>query len=66
MPHINPSTLTDYIDTIFRAAGAPDDHAQIVAEALVGANLAGHDSHGVIRTDAIFGRYSIWRHGSRC
>ena len=50
MPYINPNTLTDYIDNIFRAAGAPDDHARIVAEALVGANLAGHDSHGVIRT----------------
>ena len=50
MPHIKSITLTDYIDNIFRAAGAPDDHARLVAEALVGANLAGHDSHGVIRT----------------
>jgi hydroxycarboxylate dehydrogenase B len=34
---------------IFRAAGCPQDVAERVAGALVDANLAGHDSHGVIR-----------------
>ncbi|HEX4835226.1 MAG TPA: Ldh family oxidoreductase [bacterium] len=34
---------------IFRAVETPADTAQIVASALVDANLAGHDSHGVIR-----------------
>jgi LDH2 family malate/lactate/ureidoglycolate dehydrogenase len=34
---------------IFQAAGAPEQHAQAVASGLVEANLAGHDSHGVIR-----------------
>ena len=33
---------------IFLAAGASEDEAQIVMEHLVGANLAGHDSHGII------------------
>ena len=32
---------------LFAASGAPDDIATTVAEILVNANLAGHDSHGV-------------------
>jgi LDH2 family malate/lactate/ureidoglycolate dehydrogenase len=40
--------LTDATTRIFRAAGTPDDIAEFQARALVGANLAGHDSHGVI------------------
>jgi LDH2 family malate/lactate/ureidoglycolate dehydrogenase len=39
-------------EKIFMAAGAPADIAEEMAEALVGANLAGHDSHGVIRIPA--------------
>lgn len=35
--------------SIFAALGAPDDVAGTVADALVDANLTGHDSHGVIR-----------------
>lgn len=35
--------------SILVAAGTPEDLAAIVAESLVDANLAGHDSHGVIR-----------------
>jgi LDH2 family malate/lactate/ureidoglycolate dehydrogenase len=38
--------------TIFRAAGATPTIADNVADALVLANLAGHDSHGVIRIPA--------------
>jgi uncharacterized oxidoreductase len=34
---------------IFRAAGATDRDATIVGDALTEANLAGHDSHGVLR-----------------
>jgi LDH2 family malate/lactate/ureidoglycolate dehydrogenase len=34
---------------IFQAVGAPDETAARVAQSLVDANLAGHDSHGVIR-----------------
>src|SRR3954471_13699200 len=39
-------------EKIFTAAGAPADLASEMGEALVGANLAGHDSHGVIRIPA--------------
>lgn len=38
--------------TIFQAAGATPAIAEAVADALVLANLAGHDSHGVIRIPA--------------
>jgi LDH2 family malate/lactate/ureidoglycolate dehydrogenase len=34
---------------IFAALGAPADIADVVAESLVDANLAGHDSHGALR-----------------
>jgi LDH2 family malate/lactate/ureidoglycolate dehydrogenase len=37
---------------IFMAAGTPQHIADVVAEILVNANLAGHDSHGVIRIPA--------------
>jgi LDH2 family malate/lactate/ureidoglycolate dehydrogenase len=39
-------------EKVFTAAGAPADLAAEMGEALVGANLAGHDSHGVIRIPA--------------
>lgn len=48
MPSIAPEILHDTGKAIFQAAGAAEDEAQIVMEHLVGANLAGHDSHGVI------------------
>lgn len=50
MQAIQAETLTDYIQSLFAAAGAPAAHATRVATSLVSANLAGHDSHGVIRT----------------
>lgn len=34
---------------IFVAAGTPSHIAEVVAQILVGANLTGHDSHGVLR-----------------
>ena len=50
MQTIRSQTLATYIQAIFQAAGTPVEHAQHVANSLVSANLAGHDSHGVIRT----------------
>jgi uncharacterized oxidoreductase len=51
MPTISSSTLLDFATRILAAAGAPPDEAAIVGEALVRANLAGHDSHGVLRME---------------
>jgi len=50
MPSIQADQLTETIAQILAAAGARADYADIVAAHLVDANLAGHDSHGVIRT----------------
>ena len=50
MHTITADKLTDLISRAFQAAGAPLAHADLVARSLVKANLAGHDSHGVIRT----------------
>ena len=48
--------LTRMLARIFEAAGGSPTEALAIAENLVGANLAGHDSHGVIRTE----RYLMW------
>jgi len=39
--------LTNLSTAILHAAGAPEDHARLVSEHLVEANLKGHDSHGI-------------------
>ena len=41
--------LTRLVDAVFQRRGCPEDEAGRIATFLVGANLAGHDSHGVIR-----------------
>ena len=47
---IQPDTLTHFVHDMFRAAGAAEDDAALVTHSLVSTNLAGHDSHGVMRT----------------
>ena len=49
MPVLQPVPLVDYTSRIFQAAGTPKMTADLVGQSLVSANLAGHDSHGVIR-----------------
>jgi LDH2 family malate/lactate/ureidoglycolate dehydrogenase len=46
---LSAERLTDVSTAIFRAAGTPDDISDLQARSLVGSNLAGHDSHGVIQ-----------------
>ncbi len=41
--------LADFAAALFAASGSGETEARIVADHLVQANLAGHDSHGVIR-----------------
>ena len=48
MPIFTPEQLHHSGMALFRAAGASAEEAQMVMEHLVGANLAGHDSHGLI------------------
>jgi uncharacterized oxidoreductase len=47
MPNIDPARLFDLVVLTARAMGSSPVEAQDVAEHLVAANLAGHDSHGV-------------------
>ncbi len=53
---IQHQDLRGYTEAIFAAAGCEPGEASCVADHLVGANLAGHDSHGVIRIP----RYVQW------
>lgn len=56
MHHIPVDTLSTLVQDVFRAAGCDDAEAGRITTHLVGANLAGHDSHGVVRVP----RYVEW------
>ena len=49
MPILHASTLLDFATRLFTAVGVPQEDASIVSRNLIGANLRGHDSHGVLR-----------------
>lgn len=49
MPTIAAKPLIDFSTSLLIAGGVGADEARLVAESLVGANLRGHDSHGVMR-----------------
>lgn len=49
MPLLNAQELAVFVDKILQGAGTPAAQSKLVSESLVEANLAGHDSHGVIR-----------------
>src|SRR5437870_4347267 len=48
--------LRAFVAAVFRATGSAEDEARIVGDHLVDANLAGHESHGVIRVS----KYVDW------
>jgi uncharacterized oxidoreductase len=48
MPNVWADHLTAFAIAAYEAAGTPAEHARIVAAHQVGANLVGHDSHGVV------------------
>ncbi len=49
MPTLQASELKQFAAAIFVASGTASAEAEIIADSLVAANLAGHDSHGVMR-----------------
>src|SRR4051812_31162967 len=49
VPNLTAEALTAFTPQLFEAAGVPPADAATVAAGLVGANLRGHDSHGVMR-----------------
>ncbi|MCZ6681208.1 MAG: Ldh family oxidoreductase [Candidatus Poribacteria bacterium] len=55
MPSFTPQQLRKITADIFEAANVPSEDAQVVSQLLVDANLAGHDSHGVIRIPQYIG-----------
>jgi LDH2 family malate/lactate/ureidoglycolate dehydrogenase len=52
MPDIPAPVLHHFTCELLRSVGTSAANARIVAESLIGANLAGHDSHGVLRLPA--------------
>lgn len=49
MPTFAAADLEQFAANLFRAAGVPAEESAVIATSLVGANLCGHDSHGVMR-----------------
>jgi LDH2 family malate/lactate/ureidoglycolate dehydrogenase len=49
MPNLSPDTLRALASAILEAVGSEPETARFVGDSLVDANLAGHDSHGVMR-----------------
>ena len=56
MPKVAAERLTEIGRALFIAAGTPPAEADIVMRHVVNANLAGHDSHGVIQIPTYIGR----------
>ena len=56
MPVVQSNALHDFIVRMFRAVGSPEHDARELADHLVDSNLAGHDSHGVIRAPQYLGQ----------
>ena len=48
MPNVSAEKLMDIAKALLVAAGASQDEAAVVARYNIGANLVGHDSHGII------------------
>ncbi|MGH8056058.1 MAG: Ldh family oxidoreductase, partial [Candidatus Entotheonellia bacterium] len=48
MPTLDHAPLGQMVNEILLAMGASAEEAQIVRQHMIGANLVGHDSHGVI------------------
>ncbi len=49
MPTFNAEQLTTLASRVLAGAGVPPEEAEVIARELAGANLVGHDSHGVMR-----------------
>src|SRR5438132_5171911 len=59
MPKIPAERLEEIGRALFEAAGAPVEEATLVMRHIVGANLAGHDSHGVIQIPTYIERIKV-------
>src|ERR1700737_1319912 len=59
MPTVQADRLTRIGAALLRAAGASGEEASAVAVGCVNANLAGHDSHGVIAIPTYIDRIKV-------
>src|SRR5260370_32726463 len=59
MPKIPAERLTEIGRALLVAAGTPPEEAEIVVRHVVSANLAGHDSHGVIQIPTYIERIKV-------
>ena len=59
MPTVQADRLTRIAAALLRAAGASGEEADAVAVGCVNANLAGHDSHGVIAIPTYIDRIKV-------
>lgn len=61
MPTFTPDHLENLTAELCRKTGSPDAEARLVAKRLVGANLTGHDSHGIARLNLYMTRVAQGR-----
>src|ERR1700742_2934495 len=59
MPVVQADRLTRIGAALLRAAGASEEEADAVAIGCVNANLAGHDSHGIIQIPTYIDRIKV-------
>ena len=59
MPRVQADRLTEIASRLLQAAGASPDEASTVARHCIGANLAGHDSHGIIAVPTYIDRMKV-------
>jgi len=59
MPRVHAERLTQLGAALLRAAGASQEEAEAVAVGCVNANLAGHDSHGIIAIPTYIDRIKV-------
>jgi LDH2 family malate/lactate/ureidoglycolate dehydrogenase len=59
MPKVAAERLAEIGRALFEAAGTPPAEAEIVMRHVVAANLAGHDSHGVIQIPTYIERIKV-------
>ena len=59
MPTVSAERLTDIANALLQAAGASAEEAATIARYNIGANLVGHDSHGIILIPTYIDRIKV-------
>jgi LDH2 family malate/lactate/ureidoglycolate dehydrogenase len=59
MPHVTADHLTEIARALLIAAGTPESEANTISGLSVAANLAGHDSHGIILIPTYIDRVKV-------